>query len=109
MRAVVEDSQQHGGGVQGGPEGAFQRRLLLARLNADSPDQVGAAWDEALAADRPVLVEAVTDPEVPPLPPHITIEQAKALMSALAAGDPDAGRIVRQSFKQKVEEFLPGR
>jgi pyruvate dehydrogenase (quinone) len=56
-----------------------------------------------------VVYEAVTDPEVPPLPPHITLEQAKALSSALLAGDPHAGRIVRQSFKQKLEEFLPGR
>ena len=51
----------------------------------------------------------MTDPEVPPLPPHITLEQAKELSSALIGGDPDAGRIVRQSFKQKVQEFLPGR
>ncbi len=53
--------------------------------------------------------EAVTDPEVPPLPPHITVEQAKALISALAGGDPSAREIIKQSFKQKVEEFLPGR
>jgi pyruvate dehydrogenase (quinone) len=70
---------------------------------------VAPAWDEALAADRPVVYEAVTDPEVASLPPHITIEQAKALSSALLSGDPDAGRIVRQSFSQKVQEFLPGR
>jgi pyruvate dehydrogenase (quinone) len=56
-----------------------------------------------------VVYEAVTDPEVPPLPPHITIEQAKALTSALLKGDPASGEIIRQSFKQKVEEFLPGR
>jgi pyruvate dehydrogenase (quinone) len=56
-----------------------------------------------------VVYEAVTDPEVPPLPPHITIDQAKALASALRAGDPDAGRIVKQSFSQKIQEFLPGR
>src|SRR5438067_1895911 len=70
---------------------------------------VGPAWDEALSADRPVVFEALTDPEVPPLPPHITLEQAKALSSALSSGDPNASRIVKQSFKQKVQEFLPGR
>ena len=59
--------------------------------------------------DRPVVLEAVTDPSVPPLPPHITIDQAKALTSSLLAGDPDAKDIMKQSFKQKVEEFLPGR
>jgi pyruvate dehydrogenase (quinone) len=75
----------------------------------DQPERVGSAWDEALASDRPVVYEAVTDPEVPPLPPHITLEQAKALTSALFGGDPNAAQIIKQSFKQKAEEFLPGR
>jgi pyruvate dehydrogenase (quinone) len=91
------------------PYARYAEMLGLKGIRVDSPEAVGPAWDEALAADRPVVYEAVTDPEVPPLPPHITIEQAKALTSALMAGDQHAGRIVRQSFKQKVEEFLPGR
>ena len=52
---------------------------------------MGAAWDEALAADRPVVLEVKTDPEVPPLPPHISFEQAKNFMSTLQQGDPDEG------------------
>ncbi len=91
------------------PYARYAELIGLKGIRVESPDQVGAAWDEALAADRPVIYEAVTDPEVPPLPPHITLKQAKALSSALLAGDPHAGRIIRQSFKQKVEEFLPGR
>ncbi len=91
------------------PYAGYAEMLGLKGIRVDRPDQVGPAWDEALAADRPVVYEAITDPEVPPLPPHITIEQAKALTSALLAGDPHSGRIVRQSFKQKMEEFLPGR
>jgi pyruvate dehydrogenase (quinone) len=91
------------------PYASYAELLGLKGIRVDTPEGVGSAWDEALAADRPVIYEAVTDPEVPPLPPHITIEQAKALASALRAGDPDAGRIIQQSFKQKVEEFLPGR
>jgi len=91
------------------PYARYAEMLGLKGIRVDSPDGVGDAWDEALAADRPVIYEAVTDPEVPPLPPHITLEQAKALSSALLSGDPNAGRIVRQSFKQKLEEFLPGR
>jgi pyruvate dehydrogenase (quinone) len=51
----------------------------------------------------------ITDPEVPPLPPHITLEQAKALTSALLHGDPSRGQIVKQAARQKLEEFLPGR
>jgi pyruvate dehydrogenase (quinone) len=91
------------------PYARYAEMIGLKGIRVDAPEQVGPAWDEALAADRPVVVEAVTDPEVPPLPPHITIEQAKALTSALLSGDPHAGRIIKQSFKQKVEEFLPGR
>jgi pyruvate dehydrogenase (quinone) len=91
------------------PYARYAELLGLHGIRVDQPQQVGPAWDEALSADRPVVLEAVTDPEVPPLPPHITIEQAKALTSALISGDPNAGQIVRQSFKQMAQEFLPGR
>ncbi len=91
------------------PYARYAELLGLKGIRVDAADQVGPAWDDALSSDRPVVLEAVTDPSVPPLPPHITIEQAKALGSALVAGDPDAKDIVKQSFKQKVEEFLPGR
>jgi pyruvate dehydrogenase (quinone) len=91
------------------PYARYAELIGLRGIRVDSPEQVGPAWDEAFAADRPVVYEAVTDPEVPPLPPHITIEQARALSSALLSGDPNSGRIVRESFKQKVQEFLPGR
>jgi pyruvate dehydrogenase (quinone) len=91
------------------PYARYAELLGLKGIRVDAADQVGPAWDDALSSDRPVVLEAVTDPSVPPLPPHITIEQAKALGSSLLAGDPDAKDIVKQSFKQKVEEFLPGR
>jgi pyruvate dehydrogenase (quinone) len=91
------------------PYARYAEMLGLKGIRVDSPDRVASAWDEALASDRPVVYEALTDPEVPPLPPHITLEQAKALSSALLSGDPNAGAIVKQSFKQKAQEFLPGR
>jgi pyruvate dehydrogenase (quinone) len=91
------------------PYARYAEMLGLKGIRVERPEAVGPAWDEALAADRPVVYEAVTDPEVPPLPPHITLAQAKALASALRKGDPDAGRIIKQSFRQKIEEFLPGR
>jgi pyruvate dehydrogenase (quinone) len=91
------------------PYARYAELVGLKGIRVETPDQVGPAWDEALNADTPVVYEAITDPEVPPLPPHITIEQAKALSSALLAGDPNASRIVRQSFSQKLQEFLPGR
>ncbi len=81
----------------------------LKGIRVDHPDQVAEAWTEALAADRPVLIEAITDPSVPPLPPHITIEEAKSFVSSVVGGDPQAGSMIIQSAKEKLEEFLPGR
>jgi pyruvate dehydrogenase (quinone) len=87
----------------------FAELFGLRGLYVDSPDQIGKSWDEALHADRPVVLEAVTDPEVPPFPPHVTFEQAKHLMVALGKGDPHGERVVKQGLKGKLEEFLPGR
>ena len=79
------------------PYARYAELIGLRGVRVDRPDDVGAAWDEALAADAPCVLEAVTDPEVPPLPPHITLEQAKAFTFALGKGDPARGQVVRQS------------
>jgi pyruvate dehydrogenase (quinone) len=87
----------------------FARLIGLDGVRIDSPDAIDAAWEEAFAADRPFVIDAVVDPEVPPLPPHITLEQAKHFLSALRGGDPHSRELITESFKQKVLEFLPGR
>jgi len=91
------------------PYAAYAEMLGLGGIRVEDPEQIGPAWDQALSADRPFVYEAVTDPEVPPLPPHITLAQAKAFTSALFKGDPDSREMIKQSFKQKIEEFVPGR
>jgi pyruvate dehydrogenase (quinone) len=88
------------------PYARYAELLGFEGIRVDSPDHVAAAWDQALAADRPVVYEAIVDPEVPPLPPHIEFEQAKNLAQALAKGDPARRRIVRQSLKAKAQELL---
>jgi pyruvate dehydrogenase (quinone) len=88
------------------PYARYAELLGFEGIRVDSPEQVAPAWERALAADRPVVYEAVVDPEVPPLPPHIEFEQAKNLAQALAKGDPARGRIVRQSLKAKAQELL---
>ena len=85
---------------------AFARMIGLKGLRVDAPDQVGDTWDQALSSDCPVLIDAICDPEIPPLPPHITWEQSQALMSALLKGDPAAGKIVKNSFKGKMAELV---
>jgi len=83
----------------------YAEGIGLKGIRVERPEDVGPAWDEALAAPGPVLYEAITDPEVPPLPPHIKFEQAKKLAKALP-GDPHTGRIIKESLKGKVEEFI---
>ncbi|MEG3192169.1 thiamine pyrophosphate-requiring protein [Lysobacter sp. D1-1-M9] len=90
------------------PYAKYAEMLGFRGIRIDSPDDIGRAWDEAFAADRPVLLEFITDPDVPPLPPHITLEQARALMSSLVHGDPDRGGIIKQSVKQVAASMLPG-
>jgi pyruvate dehydrogenase (quinone) len=85
----------------------YAESLGLKGIRVDSPEGVGPAWEQAARSDRPVVVEAITDPNVPPLPPHITFEQAKAFAMSILKGDPDAVGVVRQSFKDLVEQYLP--
>jgi pyruvate dehydrogenase (quinone) len=84
----------------------YARLLGLHGVRVDQPEDVGGAWDEALAAGRPALIEFVTDPEVPPLPPHIQFEQAKQFAHALLAGDPAGPQMVKESLRGKLAQFL---
>jgi pyruvate dehydrogenase (quinone) len=89
------------------PYARYAELLGLKGIFVANPDDVGRAWDEAFAADRPVVVEAVTDPNIPPIPPHISFKNAKAFMSTLWQGDPDTFDIIKNSAKEIIGEFLP--
>ena len=90
------------------PYHRFAELIGLKGIFVDNPDRLGAAWDEALAADRPVVLEVKTDPEVPPLPPHITLQQAKKFTETLIKGDPREGNIIAGTARQVFESILPG-
>ena len=87
----------------------FARSLGLAGIAVDEPGQVGPAWDQALAAGRPAVLDVRTDPNVPPIPPHATFEQAKDAAMALLKGDPDRWGVLREGLMTKAREMLPGR
>jgi pyruvate dehydrogenase (quinone) len=87
---------------------AFARSLGLQGINVDKPDDVGPAWEAALAADRPTVLDIRCDPDVPPIPPHATFEQVKSVGKAIMSGDDDSWGFVKQGIKQKAQEYLPG-
>ena len=90
------------------PYHQFAELIGLKGIYVDDAERMGAAWDEAFAADRPVVIEVKTDPNVPPLPPHITLAQAKAFASTLMKGDPDEGNVIVNTAKQVLSSVFPG-
>ena len=77
----------------------FAEMIGLNGLFVDDPERLGDAWDEALSADRPVVLEVKTDREIAPLPPHITLAQAKGFISSMAR-DKSAGHVIRDTARQ---------
>ncbi len=90
------------------PYHKYAELLGLKGIFVDDPDKVGAAWDEALASDRPVVLEAYVDPNVPPLPPHITLDQAKKFAMSVPR-DPERGSILRNVAREVMASVLPSK
>jgi pyruvate dehydrogenase (quinone) len=75
----------------------------------EKPEDVEAGWRAALEADGPCVIEFLTDPSVPPIPPHATWEQMEATASSILKGDAERKSMIKQGLKAKVQEFLPGK
>jgi pyruvate dehydrogenase (quinone) len=88
------------------PYARYAELLGLTGVRVDRPEDVGAGWDRVLAAPGPAVLEVVTDPDVPPLPPHIRLEQAQGMAKAIYRGDPDRGGMIRQALKGKLAELV---
>jgi pyruvate dehydrogenase (quinone) len=88
---------------------SFAAGLGLQAISVDKPDDIALAWDRALAADRPTLLDVRCDPNVPPVPPHATFEQITDAAKAMLAGDEDRWGVIKQGVKTKLQEFLPHR
>jgi pyruvate dehydrogenase (quinone) len=91
------------------PAARYAELVGLHGIKVERPEDLEAAWSEVLDAGRPAVLEAVVDPEIPPLPPHITGEQVKKMARAMVKGDPEAVGVTEKSFRMKIEELLPGR
>ena len=79
----------------------FAELVGLKGIFVDDPDDLGSAWDEALSADRPVVLEVKTDPAIAPLPPHVSLKQAKGFMFSMARDD-EAGHVLGDTARQVV-------
>ncbi|HEX4024169.1 MAG TPA: thiamine pyrophosphate-requiring protein [Steroidobacteraceae bacterium] len=90
------------------PYHSYAELLGLKGIFVNDPEKLGAAWDEALAADRPVILECYTDPNVPPLPPHITLKDAKNFM-AMTGNEPELSSVLKNSAKQLFSHLVPGK
>jgi pyruvate dehydrogenase (quinone) len=86
---------------------AFAASLGLQGIAVDKPEDIGPAWDRALAADRPTVLDVRTDPNVPPIPPHATTSQMLDAAKAMLAGDEGRWGVMKQGIKTKLQEFLP--
>ena len=84
------------------PFADFAENLGLGVARVDRPEDIGPAWDRALSADRPFLIDARVDPTVPTLPPHITMKQAKSFTRALLQGDPEAGAMMWHVLEREL-------
>ena len=89
------------------PYAAYGELLGLKGIRVSRPEDVGPAWDEALRCDRPCVLEMVTDPNVPPLPPDVSLKQARAYFSALLKGDPDSIAIIKATIKETWDSWFP--
>ena len=83
----------------------YAELLGLKGIVVRDPEKVGAAWDEALAADRPVILNIYTDSNVPPLPPHITLKEAKNFATMMAS-EPELGSVLKNSAREILANIL---
>jgi len=90
------------------PYAAYARSLGLHGILAEKPEEVAPAWEEALAADRPCVVEFVTDASVPPIPPHASWDQIEKMAESVVRGDSDRWDVVKEGVRSKVQDMLPG-
>ncbi|MEV0852521.1 thiamine pyrophosphate-requiring protein [Nocardia fluminea] len=92
------------------PDISYAEMARCAGMEAvvvDSSEDIGRAWDRALTAQCPVLLDVRCDPEVPPIPPHATYEQIKDMGKAVVQGDPGAWHLLMQGLKTKAQELRP--
>jgi len=85
----------------------FAASIGLGALTVTDPEHLEDAWRQALAADRPFVLDVHCDPDVPPIPPHATLEQMTDMAQALIKGDTSRWGVIKEGIKTKAQELLP--
>ncbi len=89
------------------PYAAYAESLGLRGIRVEKPEDLADVWDRALSSDRPTVVEAISDPDTPTLPPHISFKEAKNFMETILRGDPNEAGIIKQAVKGIVQGLIP--
>jgi pyruvate dehydrogenase (quinone)/pyruvate oxidase len=84
----------------------FARACGATGFTVEDPGQCGSVLEQALATPGPVVVEAVVDPFVAPMPPKVTVEQAAKFAEALMKGTPNRSKIALTVLSDKVKELI---
>ncbi|MBT0769414.1 thiamine pyrophosphate-requiring protein [Kineosporia sp. J2-2] len=87
----------------------FATGIGLEGITVDRPQDLGRAWDQALTCGRPAVLDVRVDPDFPPIPPHATLEQARATAAALLKGDENRRGVISAGIRTKMQELLPHR
>jgi len=83
------------------PYAEYAKMLGLAGVKVDKEEEIPTVIEYAFSQKKPVVLEAYTDPNVPPLPPHISFKQAKNFTEAVIK-DPDTWEMIKQTWKEEV-------
>jgi pyruvate dehydrogenase (quinone) len=87
----------------------FASDIGFVAIEVHDAGEIQGAWTRALTSHRPAVLDIYSDPDVPPIPPHATVDEMTAVGKAILSGDEDAWGVVRTGVKHKMQEFLPGR
>ena len=87
------------------PYAGYAELLGIKGMRVDSPEDVRSAWEEALGHPGPVLLEAVTDPNTPPMPPQLRMETVRNMARAFMKGDPAARDVMRQAIRASRQDL----
>lgn len=110
QRVMVGDPKFEGSqDIPDFPYASYAELIGLKGVRVDAPEDIAGAWKEVLSADRPAVLDVITDPDIPTTPPHISFDQMVKLSRTLLKGDPDEGGIIRRTFNDVMEGIFPGK